>query len=108
MCLNLSFIPLVYFWYASAQPSPTRLQKLTCPSSYPETSNLTLEEVDFLFTKEGNTGLRKFTRRSQPVLESLKPVAEIEADIEKHGDIAFEREHVEVRDEKHSEDEKSG
>ncbi|KAF2488091.1 putative MFS sugar transporter [Neohortaea acidophila] len=89
MCLNLSFIPLVYF-------------------CYPETSNLTLEEVDFLFTKEGNTGLRKFTRRSQPVLESLKPVAEIEADIEKHGDIAFEREHVEVRDEKHSEDEKSG
>lgn len=34
MCLNFSFIPLVYF-------------------CYPETSNLTLEEIDWLFVKKG-------------------------------------------------------
>ncbi|EME40962.1 hypothetical protein DOTSEDRAFT_91026 [Dothistroma septosporum NZE10] len=62
MALNLSFIPLIYF-------------------CYPETSNLTLEEIDFLFTKDGNTGLRKFTRRAQPVQESLKPIEQIERDI---------------------------
>ena len=62
MALNLSFIPLIYF-------------------CYPETSNLTLEEIDFLFTKDGNTGLRKFTKRSQPVQESLKPLEQIERDI---------------------------
>ena len=34
MCLNFAFIPLVYF-------------------CYPETSNLTLEEIDWLFVKKG-------------------------------------------------------
>ncbi|RMZ33441.1 hypothetical protein D0859_02411 [Hortaea werneckii] len=52
MCTNLAFIPLVYF-------------------CYPETSNLTLEEVDHLFTKEGHKGFKQFTRKSRPVLESL-------------------------------------
>ncbi|GAB1736581.1 hypothetical protein NU219Hw_g8208t1 [Hortaea werneckii] len=52
MCTNLAFIPLVYF-------------------CYPETSNLTLEEVDHLFTKEGHKGIKQFTRKSRPVLESL-------------------------------------
>lgn len=68
MALNLSFIPFIYF-------------------CYPETSNLTLEEIDFLFTKDGNTGLRKFGRRSQPVQESLKPNEQIqrEIDVEKAG-----------------------
>ena len=47
-----------------------------------ETSNLTLEEIDFLFTKDGNTGVKKFAMRSRPVQESLRPVADIEADFE--------------------------
>lgn len=33
MCTNLAFVPLVYF-------------------CYPETSNLTLEEIDYLFTRK--------------------------------------------------------
>lgn len=72
MALNLSFIPLIYF-------------------CYPETNNLTLEEIDFLFTKDGNTGLRKFTRRSQPVQESLNPIEHIkrERDIEKGADGSY-------------------
>lgn len=41
MCLNFSFIPLVYF-------------------CYPETSNLTLEQVDWLFY---NSGVVKRSRR---------------------------------------------
>jgi hypothetical protein len=40
--------------------------------SYPETSNLTLEEVDYLFVKDGREGIHKFTGRSQPVKVSLK------------------------------------
>ncbi|KAH0382679.1 putative MFS sugar transporter, partial [Aureobasidium melanogenum] len=52
MCTNLAFIPLVYF-------------------CYPETSNLTLEEVDYLFVKEGSKGIHKFTGPSQPVKVSL-------------------------------------
>ncbi|KAK4494624.1 hypothetical protein PRZ48_013980 [Zasmidium cellare] len=77
MALNFSFIPLVYF-------------------CYPETSNLTLEEIDFLFTKDGNTGLKKFTRRSQPVQESLKPIEEIERDkdLEKGTSVFASGEHV--------------
>lgn len=64
MATNFLFIPLVYF-------------------CYPETSNLTLEEVDFLFTKDGADGLRKFMRKSQPVQESMKPVAGLDRDLEK-------------------------
>ena len=52
MCTNLAFIPLVYF-------------------CYPETSNLSLEEVDHLFTKEGKKGWHQFTSPAQPVIESL-------------------------------------
>jgi len=53
MCTNAAFIPLVYF-------------------CYPETSNLTLEEIDYLFIKEGRHGVRALTGASQPVQESLK------------------------------------
>lgn len=54
MCTNLAFIPLVYY-------------------CYPETTNLTLEEVDYLFVKEGRKGFfNKFKGPSQPVLESFK------------------------------------
>lgn len=53
MCLNFAFIPLIYFFY-------------------PETANLTLEEVDYLFVKEGHKGAKQLWHRSAPVLISLK------------------------------------
>jgi hypothetical protein len=40
-------------------------------NSYPETSNLTLEEVDYLFVKDGKEGIHKFAGKSQPVKISL-------------------------------------
>jgi hypothetical protein len=40
--------------------------------SYPETSNLTLEEVDYLFVKGAREGHHKFAGRSQAVRISLK------------------------------------
>jgi hypothetical protein len=52
--------------------TPTPPVQLLTPSSYPETSNLTLEEVDYLFVKDGREGVHKFTGRSQPVKVSLK------------------------------------
>ena len=52
MALNLAFIPLVYYFY-------------------PETSGLTLEEVDYLFTKGGN-GAGAFVHKTRPVEVSLK------------------------------------
>lgn len=70
MCTNLAFVPLVYFWYVYCI-SVTLLARLIRPNSYPETSNLTLEEVDYLFVKEGREGIHKFTGRSQPVRISL-------------------------------------
>jgi len=73
MALNFAFIPLVYF-------------------CYPETANLTLEEIDFLFTKEGNTGLHKFTHRARAVEESLRPVE----DIEKEFALKEGAEHIDV------------
>lgn len=103
MALNLAFIPLVFFWYVRVELL-RRISPLIHLRSYPETSNLTLEEIDFLFTKEGNTGLRKFARRSQPVQESLKPVAEIEADVEKHGSVSAGTDHLERKDEASSQD----
>lgn len=42
MCTNLAFIPLVYF-------------------CYPETANLTLEEIDYLYTQPGRSA-RKVAR----------------------------------------------
>ena len=55
MATNLAFIPLVYF-------------------CYPETANLTLEEVDHLFTKGGKHGLKEVAQLqpTQPVVESRK------------------------------------
>lgn len=47
MCLNFAFIPLVYF-------------------CYPETANLTLEEVDWLFVKPGAV---KESKRVQKALK---------------------------------------
>lgn len=78
-------------------------------SFYPETSNLTLEEVDHLFTKDGSDGLKKFTRRSQPVQESLKPLEEIERDagteksgLHKRGSGSESPEHIDHIDDKAS------
>jgi len=39
MCTNLAFVPLVYF-------------------CYPETANLTLEEIDHLFTQPGKSSVK--------------------------------------------------
>lgn len=53
MCTNLAFIPLVYF-------------------CYPETANLTLEAVDYLFIKEGKKGVvNQLAGPSEPVRASL-------------------------------------
>ncbi|KAK5147153.1 hypothetical protein LTR32_001349 [Rachicladosporium monterosium] len=56
MCTNFAFVPLVYF-------------------CYPETKNLTLEEVDHLFTAGGKHGAKALTAPSQPVQESFKAQA---------------------------------
>ncbi|KAK6391578.1 hypothetical protein LTR65_004413 [Meristemomyces frigidus] len=79
MVTNAAFIPLVYF-------------------CYPETSNLTLEEVDYLFIKNGRSGVHALTGPSQPVQESLK------ADIEKRAGGSTEHMEVpeELKDEKSS------
>ncbi|KAI5202963.1 putative Myo-inositol transporter 1 [Aureobasidium subglaciale] len=58
MCTNLAFVPLVYFWQVSVH--------LIRP-----TSNLTLEEVDYLFVGEGSKGIHKFISPCQPVKISL-------------------------------------
>lgn len=55
-------------------------------TSYPETTRLSLEEIDWLFVKEGNKGIKQFYSRAGPVKESLKPLAEIERDLERDGD----------------------
>ncbi|TIA47357.1 putative Myo-inositol transporter 1 [Aureobasidium pullulans] len=72
MCTNLAFIPLVYF-------------------CYPETSNLTLEEVDFLFIKDGSKGIHKFTGPSQPVRISLSGDVEQGARRMMHGEKGEKR-----------------
>ncbi|KAL9529012.1 MFS-type transporter [Sphaerulina musiva] len=65
MALNFSFIPLIYFFY-------------------PETTNLTLEDIDFLFTEDGADGLPKLGRKRRPVQESVRPSSEKMAlDVEK-------------------------
>ena len=64
MCTNLAFVPLVYF-------------------CYPETANLTLEEIDHLFTQPG-VSPRKVAdelRRNRP--KNVDPVEEAVA----HGDL---------------------
>lgn len=60
MCLNMSFVPLVFF-------------------VYPETANLTLEEMDYLFTpdvNESSSGEKapkgKSLGRSEDVMRSLQ------------------------------------
>ena len=63
--------------------------------------------MDFLFNKPGNKGASKFMKRSQPVLESLKPRHEIEQDLERHGSVAGGgTEQFDPTDEKSSQDEK--
>ncbi|KAK3114335.1 hypothetical protein LTR53_007462 [Teratosphaeriaceae sp. CCFEE 6253] len=87
MATNLLFIPLVYF-------------------CYPETTNLTLEDVDNLFITEGEHDGKTLTTPNQPVQESLK--AQHPDDDEKlaGGIGASSTEHVEAPDE--IKDDKSG
>lgn len=59
--------------------------------SYPETSNLTLEEVDFLFIKDGSKGIHKFTGPSQPVRISLSGDVEQGARRMMHGEKGEKR-----------------
>ncbi|KAK3678088.1 hypothetical protein LTR78_002183 [Recurvomyces mirabilis] len=79
MATNLAFIPLVYF-------------------CYPETSNLTLEEVDHLFTKDGKHGLKEVAQLqpTQPVVESRKAHDDDEKMV---GMEQGSREHVETLEE---------
>jgi len=79
MATNLAFIPLVYF-------------------CYPETSNLTLEEVDHLFTKGGKHGLKEVAQLqpTQPVVESRKAHDDDEKTV---GMEQNSREHVETLEE---------
>jgi Sugar (and other) transporter. len=66
MCTNLAFIPLVYF-------------------CYPETANLTLEEIDYLYTQPGKSArkvareLRKSCASGRDPLEdgAAKPTTEL-------------------------------
>lgn len=58
MCTNFAFVPLVYF-------------------CYPETANLTLEEIDYLFTEPG-VAPRKVAMRMQKEL-NLKGRGDAEA-----------------------------
>lgn len=55
---------------------------------------MTLEEVDYLFTKEGKKGVSALTTPALPVQESLKDPADIEKSV---GNSA---EHSEGQDEK--------
>lgn len=74
MCLNLAFVPTIYFFY-------------------PETAGRTLEEVDYLFVREGHKGVKQLWHRSQPVIISLKE------DVESHASAMGRGEHVEDKDE---------
>lgn len=103
---KLPFIPPVVANPSLALPSSNPFFS----HSYPETKNLSLEEIDYLFTKDGNTGLKKFGQRSQPVQESLKPIGEIEKDVERQNSAAGigEAQYIEGKegkDEKSSEEE---
>lgn len=73
MCTNFTFVPLVYFFY-------------------PETANRTLEEVDYLFIREGNKGAKQLWHRSQPVIISLKE------DVESNAAAMGLGEHMEEKD----------
>lgn len=73
MCTNFAFVPLVYFFY-------------------PETANRTLEEVDYLFIKDGHKGAKQFWHKSRPVVISL------EEDVERNAAVMAGGEHVEEKD----------
>ncbi|KAF2719089.1 general substrate transporter [Polychaeton citri CBS 116435] len=83
MCTNFAFVPLVYF-------------------CYPETANLTLEEVDFLFIGEGKHGLHQFTERSKPVEESfsrrnsIQKTGRRQSSVEKAEESAVSAEYLET------------
>lgn len=74
MCLNLAFVPTIYFFY-------------------PETAGRTLEEVDYLFVREGHKGIKQLWHRSQPVIISL------EEDVESNAaGMGIGGEHIEDKD----------
>lgn len=81
MCTSFAFIPLIYYFY-------------------PETTNLTLEEIDYLFTKDERAGADSslLARGTTAVQVSLKAKADIEKGGRSHSLHSVE--HVEARDEK--------
>ena len=89
MVTNAAFIPLVYFCYpVSAAHVCSSLGAEVLTHDLQETSNLTLEEVDHLFTTEGLSGSSGLKGPTKPVKESLK------LDVEKTADGSTE--HVEA------------
>ena len=74
-------------------------------ASYPETARLSLEEIDYLFIAEGNKGVSQLFKKSQPVIESLKPKGQIRDDIERNDPELLNGAGAEEREEKISDDE---
>lgn len=69
MVTNLAFIPLVYF-------------------CYPETSNLTLEEVDHLFTGEGSAIAKGRLGKKGMAEKVVPPTVPVMASLEKQAMIS--------------------
>lgn len=89
MALNFSFIPLIYFVririrHVVIHGEYSFSLTITVMQFYPETTNLTLEDIDFLFTEDGADGLPKLGRKRRPVQESVRPSnEEMAQDVEK-------------------------
>ncbi|KAK9364413.1 general substrate transporter [Lipomyces kononenkoae] len=72
MCLNFAFIPLLHF-------------------CYPETANLTLEEVDLIYAEPGTSARKQMKETKQGIMESkmaeAKPCVVMEEEVFKMSDM---------------------